>query len=197
MIVFPVERRRFATLAVAALAAALATSAFAQATTWILDDDGQIFSPAARQVADAKLDALQERTGRRVVVLTLDKPPSEIADAVAGNPARRNAAFLRLAEQRAAVAKADVLVLINRSPGNLQIVERRVLLTTGLPAADRTSIADAMLADFRGKHFDEGLTAGVDRIVSALDRASPATRRAAADEPSSDVDPPTTAPATR
>ena len=146
---------------------ALAAASSAMAATHVKDDAG-LFSSAAAQQAEQQLADVQQRGGKNVIVETMTEPPTSVRDQIIADPSQRGPAILKLAETRAASAGADVYVLINKTPGNLQIAERKTMQSAGLPAATRSQVVDAMQSAFKQKQFDEGLTAGVSLLSQSI-----------------------------
>ena len=184
-----------------AFAIALTAASLAHAAAHV-KDGAQMFSAQAAQAAESQLDDLQRRNGKNVIVETMSEPPADVQQKIVADATQRNAVLFQLAGQRRQAANADVYVLLNKTPGNFQLTERRELQSTGLPAADRTQIQDAMLNAFKQKHFDEGLATGVTMLVRSLGDATlgstsnvPPSQQPRRTDPTTPTAPPVVTPA--
>jgi uncharacterized protein len=169
-----------------ALLLALAFVPAGAARAGSLRDDADFFSPEAEQRVTQLLDQIQQRRGKNVVVETYASPPSSIP--TGGDEGTRNEAYHQWAVQRGQATRADVVVLITRNPSHLRVDSSRALKQSGVfTEADQTAAANAMLAAFRQKAYDQGILDGlayIDRKLAAATGPERATGAAGAPTPS-------------
>jgi uncharacterized protein len=119
-----------------------------------VQDAGNMFSPQARQTATDKINQIQRDTGKTVLVRTVPSLNGQDVLAAADQVFRQASTngvliFAAKADQKLAIKVGD---------------ETRALISQSEEAA----IRDQMLAAFRSNKFDDGLTAGIDRIGNDL-----------------------------
>jgi uncharacterized protein len=136
-----------------------------------LRDDGNFFSPDAEQRVAQALDEIQQRRGKNVVVETYEAPPASVQ--TGGDERTRNESYRQWAAQRGQSTGADLVVLVTRSPGHIQVASRQALKQSGaFTAADETAAANAMAPAFRQKNFDQGILDGLAFIDRKLAQAT-------------------------
>lgn len=128
-------------------------------------DDGKFFgeaawkrvAPAAEKLLEKKLDFLVE---------TYDAPPKgDAAKIGAMKPAEREKFFKELAEARAKELNLQgVYVLVTKNPATLYV---EVTNPKEFPDKFATKLKSALLASFKDKKYDEGLTKVIDMTLDA------------------------------
>ena len=176
--------RSFAALAGLALTLFLASSpARAQ-----VNDTAGILSPQGKSDVESRIDRVRQRTGKTVVVETYPQIP---ADQRAAFDAGANKAkfYDDWIQQRGLATKADVLLLINMSPGHAEIGESTAVRGAGLfTVADRRrALDDVLVPALKAKKYDQGVAQTVDVIGSSLEnnarKGSAAAPRASGNAP--------------
>src|SRR5262249_48503030 len=120
-------------------------------------DYAEFFTPAAVQRADREIQAIKQSTGKDVVVETFKNLPPDKSD------------LENLLAERSAAAKGNgVHILIVKEPSKIQVGASEELLKKHFPAADVTRLRDTLLANFREKTYDKGLTEAIDQVRTRL-----------------------------
>lgn len=133
-------------------------------------DYGGFFTPEAVQKADAELKEINSRTKKNIIFETFKKAPAADVQRIEDMTARqRDNYFAGWMKSRVQGIRFDVYVLITRDPGHLQIalgpdVEQKVFT-----AKDRDQLKNILLAKFKDKEYDQGLSAAIDDIRKTLD----------------------------
>ena len=126
-------------------------------------DDGGFFSDAARTQATDKLSAAPAK----VFVVTTETPPEAIrAQVESADASTRGPIFDRYVTEQARQLGADVLVYANRNPAQLRIDVTPAGKRVGLGKSDQSALSQAMLAAFKSKNFDAGLTGLADALAA-------------------------------
>jgi len=163
------RRHGLTPILLALLAATLAPPTEARAGS--LRDDAGFFTPETEQRVTQALDQIQQRRGKNVVVETYAAPPSSIP--TGGDERSRNESYRQWAVQRGQSTGADIVVLVTRTPGHIQVASRQALKDSGaFTAADETAAANAMAPAFRQKNFDQGVLDGLAYIDRKLAQAT-------------------------
>jgi uncharacterized protein len=144
------------------LAASLAFAADVPYLTGRVVDDAELLSPAARSALEAKLAALESRTGDQVVVLTVHSTGGESIDGYAN-----------------AVFQAWALGQKGKDNGVLIVVvpdERRMRFEVGYGLEGSLTdskagriVGDVMTPRFKAGEFERGIGAGVDAVLAVIE----------------------------
>jgi uncharacterized membrane protein YgcG len=153
-------------------------------------DNAGILSPQGRSDVENRIDRVRQRTGKTVVVETFPQIPADQRRAfdAATNKAKFYDDWI---QQRGLATKADVLLLINMSPGHAEIGESMGVREAGLfTTADRRRVLDDVLVPaLKSKNYDQGIAQAVEAIGGALDNnarrgtAAPASPRSSGNAP--------------
>jgi uncharacterized membrane protein YgcG len=138
----------------------------------IVVDGGELFSQKTVDDANAAIRLIKQAYGKDVMVETYPTIP---ADLQADFQRKGKEAFYSdWVESRAkALGVNGVMILITRDPGRLQVVVDPGTKPQRLTREDQDEIRNIMVAAFRDRKFDEGLTAGIERVRARLEQTEP------------------------
>lgn len=127
--------------------------AFASSSSAQVKDDASFFSAAAVAEAKEGIQQIKQTFKKDFVVETYLKAPSK--DFKAKD-------FEAFAEKRAETLKVDgIYLFIVKEKGHLEVVVDPKTIMKAFPVADRTQMRNLLLAKFKDKEFDKGLTGAV------------------------------------
>lgn len=129
-------------------------------------DEAKLFGEAAwKRVAPAAEKLFKEK-GIDFVVETAPSPPNVDADKiVAMKPAERERFFKQFTDARAKELNLKgVHVFVSKKPETLYV---HVTQSADLPKDFGPKLKAALIANFRNKKFDEGLTKAIDMTLAA------------------------------
>ena len=129
-------------------------------------DEGKFFGEEAWKKFGAAAERLVKERKTDLVVVTAEGPPKDDAETVKGmTPAEREKFFGRLVADRVKADKVSgVYLFVSKSPAFLYV---EVTGDAGLPDGFGPKLRAALLAAFREKKFDEGLTKAVNMVLDA------------------------------
>lgn len=129
-------------------------------------DDAKLFGEAAWKRVAPAADKLFKEKGIDLVVETIESPPKVDADKImAMKPVEREKFFKGFTDARVKELNLKgVYIVISKKPETLYV---HVPETAGLPKDFGPKLKAALIASFRNKKFDEGLTKAVDLVLDA------------------------------
>jgi len=142
-------------------------------------DDGNFFSPQTTQELSTRIEDLRSRTGKKVVVETYASIPADLrADSSAAD------FWDRWIKSRGKANGADVMILITRDPGHLEVGSSQAMRTSGaFTTTDHRAVRDAMAPSFKAKEFDVGILKGLSVIEERIRPGTNASRASASSPP--------------
>jgi S1-C subfamily serine protease len=145
-------------------------------------DDGKFFGEEARKKGQATAERLFREKKTDLLVETFETPPQGDAEKVKEMAlAEREKFFKSLADERVKAEKVHgVYVLVCKNPTFLYV---ELTGGSGLPADLATKLRQTLLAAFKEKKFDEGLTRAVEQVVEARGGLGAAPKEVARDKP--------------
>jgi uncharacterized protein len=152
-----------------ALGVALAGAGRAGAVAPEIKDDGKFFSAEAIKKANDRIRELARKYGRDLLIETYPAVPAGQAEKVKGmSRDERTRFFQAWAQERAEAAVVNgVYMLVCREPGHIQVeISPKARAVFDNQARDR--LIQLLIADFREKHFDDGLLAAVKFVGDRL-----------------------------
>lgn len=129
-------------------------------------DDANLFTPAVRAAAEARLSQLEKQHRHGIVIETYATVPNGQVDSVkAMSPAAKEKFYGDWLKRRAGERKAEGLfILVTKEPGHVQPGVSRSLSQAGFDAAAKQAVMQSLLGGFRAKQFDAGLEQAVTTI---------------------------------
>ncbi len=129
-------------------------------------DDGKFFGEAAWKKVSPAAEKLLKEKGTDFLVETYMTPPKGDADKIAAmKPADREKFFKDMVEARAKELNLQgVYVLVTKTPATLYV---EISNPKDFPAGLATKLKTTLLASFKDKKFDEGLTKVIDMTLDA------------------------------
>jgi len=147
-----------------------------------VQDDGQMFSASGRQQANAKIQQIQQNTGKTIDVVTVAALKGKDISAEADKVFQQQ----RLNGVLIYISKADRTLALKVGAATRQVISTQ----------EEASIRDTITASFRKNDFDGGLLAGIDRLGGDLGAAKAASGNSGAAAPAGAARPaPVQAPA--
>lgn len=139
-------------------------------------DDGNFFSPQTEQQLADRINDLRSRAGKKVVIETYPAIPAELrAEASAAD------FWDRWITSRGKAEGADVMILITRDPGHLEVGSSLAMRTSGaFTATDHRAVSAAMAPYFKAKDFDTGVLKGLSVIEERIKPGATPSRGAPA-----------------
>ena len=158
----------------------LTTAAQTRAASNGVRDDGQFFSQGAITQAQQTIDQIERRHSKDVLVETLATVPDEQKtqlEQVGQDQQRREAVFARWADSRFKSQGVNgIYILITKTPPHLEVsLGNNTRKDRLFSNTDRDAVRSQLLAAFRQKNFDQGLTSAVQTISERMDANAPAT----------------------
>lgn len=146
---------------------------FAVAPT--IKDDAEFFKRDATKRADEGIRAIARKSHRDLLIETYTQPPGEAPEKLKTmTREERNRFYTDWAKRRAEERVVDgIIVIITREPAHLQVQVTDGAGRTFDPKF-RGSVEQALLAAFRDKKFDDGLTAAVKLVCEQVGATFPA-----------------------
>lgn len=143
---------------VALVAACLAAAPVAAAPE--IKDDARFFSADAVSKANQAIKELKEQTARDLLIETFAEIPEGRKKDY--KPETRDAFFAQWASVNAREHKvAGVYILLCKSPARVQVEVDKYTQRRAFPAAERDKLRQTIIAAFKEKKFDEGLSEAV------------------------------------
>ena len=137
-------------------------------------DDGAFFSAQTKSELSTRIDDLRSRTGKKVVIETYTAVPAELRSDVSASDF-----WDRWIKSRGKANGADVMVLITRDPGHLEVGSSEAMRTSGaFTAADHRAVSSAMASYFKSREFDSGILRAMSVIEAQLKSGTTAARNA-------------------
>ena len=129
-------------------------------------DGAKLFGEEAWKKVQPAADRLFKEKKTDLLIETFEAPPKGDADKVrVMSPAEREKFFREIALERVKAEKVrGVYVLVSQSPSTLYVEQTA---DAGLPEGTGKKVRDALLAAFKEKKFDEGLTRAVQIVLDA------------------------------
>jgi len=152
-----------------AVVAALAMAPLQALAATYIQDNGNMFSAGAKNQATQQIDQLLQRTGKEVLVYTVQSLNGQDASAAADNVFRQN-------------GTNGVLLFMSKDDRRLEIKvgqDTRQAISTSREA----QIRDTILNDFRANQFDKGLLDGVGAVRTTLQSAASSGSRTTTGQP--------------
>jgi uncharacterized membrane protein YgcG len=131
-------------------------------------DGAGFFSRATMDEVSAAIKDIKNFYQKDILVETFPGVPAkDVKRFRALNATGRSKYFSKWAIRRARAARVEgVYVLVCKKPGHLEVTVRDATTKKGFPATDRIKLRDMLLARFKQKKFDQGLTEGVQFVHS-------------------------------
>jgi hypothetical protein len=150
-------------------------------------DEGKFFGEEAWKKAQATAERLYKEKRTDLLIETFDTPPKADAGKLKEiAAAEREKFFKSLAEERVKAEKlSGAYILVSRNPTYLYV---EVTHNSGLPTDLAGKIRAALLAAFKEKKFDEGLTKAVEMVVEARGGLGPPPKEFSREKPLSSKD---------
>lgn len=136
----------------------------------VVKDHGQFFEAATVQKANEELRQIHDKTGKNIIVATVQKVPAPANKKVEDmTREERNRFFGNLMVESGRHVSFAVFILVSREPSHLQILvgpegQKNNLFATG----DRDRLSKMLLDKFSKKEFDQGLLDGLGFIRQTL-----------------------------
>jgi len=133
-------------------------------------DNAGYFSAPALQQANQKIAELEKKHQTQIHVETYDSvPEADKAASVRWSAADRGRYFDSWITKRAGLLNAKgVFILICKNPPHLDVAAGKSLKSRGFQQTQRASVQNTLLANFRKKEYDQGLTAALDDLESSF-----------------------------
>ncbi len=138
-------------------------------------DDANLFTPAVRTAAEARLTELEQRHLHGIVIETYATvPDGHAADVKSMSATEKEKFYGDWLKRRAGERKAEGLfLLITKDPGHVQPGVSRGLSQAGFDAAAKQAVMQSLLGGFRTKNFDGGLQEAVKTIEARFATMKP------------------------
>jgi uncharacterized membrane protein YgcG len=132
-----------------------------------LKDDGKFFSKEGVEKANKKIRDIYEKYKKDVVIETLPNLSTEQEKKL--NEDGKGKFFARMARERSvALGLNGVYIAIVKKPTHLQVHMDPDTQKKLFTAANRKTLIDKIVAQFKEDAFDQGLLDGLDAIEKAL-----------------------------
>jgi hypothetical protein len=125
-----------------------------------LNDAAGFFSPETRTAAEQTIQRLTKEHAVDLHIETIEALPAADLDRLKSASKEDKSVFYRKAISKVArsVQATGLVVAIWKSPGHVQVEYSPALKARGFTTQDQAKVRDALLAGFRAKEFDRGLT---------------------------------------
>jgi S1-C subfamily serine protease len=145
-------------------------------------DEGKFFGEEAWKKAQATAERLFKEKKTDLLIETYETPPKGDAEKVKGMAAAEREKFFKgLADERVKAEKVTgVYILISKNPTYLYV---EVTAGSGLPTDLTGKLRAALLAAFKEKKFDEGLSKAVELVLEARGGLGAAPREVTREKP--------------
>ena len=152
---------------VAACAAWLGLAAPAPAATPRVNDEAHLFSPAAVENANRRLQDIQRDFHKDLCIDTVPRVPADLQQSLQSEG--KAAFFNRWASGRAKEAQVHgIYILLCMAPGHLEIVQDPATQHRGFSDAERDQLGKQMLPRLQQHKFDDALSVAVDFVAARL-----------------------------
>jgi uncharacterized membrane protein YgcG len=132
-----------------------------------IKDDGKFFKPETLDKANKKIREIYEKYKKDVVVETIASLTADQESKL--KEEGRDKFWAKLALDRArALGVNGICIVLSKKPTHLQVHMDPDTQKKAFTAANRRSLIDKIVANFKEEKFDEGLLAGLDVIDSTL-----------------------------
>lgn len=139
-------------------------------------DEAAFFSPQAVSQADEIISQTRERTGKDIVIETYPAIPDKLRASY--SPDQKQKFYEDWVISRRKQNGADVMILLTREPGHLEINTSDATVQRQLTKPDREEAAARMGAAFRDKQYDRGLIDTLELLSNHIDPQAKVRRAA-------------------
>lgn len=139
-------------------------------------DEAGFFSESAKTAANERIRALERKHGAEIRIETYAQLPAGQAATARSWTSHEKEQFYQnwiISRSQATNAKG-LFVLATREPAHLKVAEGKSLVQRGFTQADKLAVRDALIAKFKTKEYDRGLTDAVSQLETSFAKLSAA-----------------------
>jgi uncharacterized protein len=149
-----------------------------------IKDEAGFFSADALKKAQAKLDEMDRKHQRHLMIRTFKAPPTGDARAESKDQDVRNQFFRGWADELANKANLNgVIILISRNPGHVEVRVGDATTSKLFTSADSKELAEELIRRFKNKEYDTGLVEAVNYVEGKYDQRDRAPARSTTHAP--------------